>query len=161
MTLYELTNQLLMLAEMAEDPDLDPQTLTDTMEAVEGDFAVKAEGYARVLRNLDAQEKVLRDESERLKHKADAIKANAGRIKERLKASMVAVGQTDIRTDLFHLYVKRNQPSLILDDPDKVGKEYLIPQPPTVDKKAIKEDLKAGLSLPWCHLEQGTSLVIK
>ena len=31
-TLYELTNEYMMLLEMAEDPDVDPQAFEDTLE---------------------------------------------------------------------------------------------------------------------------------
>ena len=39
---------------MMEDPELDPQTLADTMEAVEGELEIKAENYAKVMKNLEA-----------------------------------------------------------------------------------------------------------
>lgn len=161
MTLYELTDQLVILAEMAEDPEVDPETLADTMDAVEGEFSVKAEGYARVLRHLDAQEQVVRAEASRLLKRADAIGSNAKRIRERLKESMERTGQRDIRTDLFHLYVRKNKASVIIDNPDAVSDKYLRPQPPKIDKAAIKEDLDNGKELDWCHTEQSTSLIIR
>ena len=45
-TLYELTTQLQALLEMAEDPEIDAQVIADTMEGIEGELEVKADGYA-------------------------------------------------------------------------------------------------------------------
>ena len=43
-TLFDLTGNLLRLYEMMDDPDIEPDVLIDTMEAVEGEFEAKAEG---------------------------------------------------------------------------------------------------------------------
>lgn len=45
MNLYELTGQFLILQQMLEDPDAEIDVIKDTMEAVEGEIEVKADGY--------------------------------------------------------------------------------------------------------------------
>ena len=45
-TLYELTNDYLTLLDMAEDPDVEEDVLRDTMEGIEGEIEIKADGYA-------------------------------------------------------------------------------------------------------------------
>ena len=57
-TLYELTNDYLTLLDMAEDPDIDEQALIDTMEGIEGEIEIKADGYARVMKQLEAVEAI-------------------------------------------------------------------------------------------------------
>lgn len=51
-TLYELTGQYLTIYEM----DIDEQTKQDTLEGMdwEEDFVNKAEGYVKVIKNLEA-----------------------------------------------------------------------------------------------------------
>ena len=44
--LYEITQDYLQILSMMEAPELDPQTLADTMEAVEGELEIKVENYA-------------------------------------------------------------------------------------------------------------------
>ena len=161
MTLYEVTNDLLRLMEMAEDPDISPEVLADTMDAVEGAFEVKAEGYAKVLRMLGAQEDCISKEVERLEKRQKTIAKNRERIRERLKEAMESTGKKTIKTDLFTLTVKKNQPSLKIDRNEDIPQEYLIPQPPKVDNKSIKEDVLKGAKYDWCHIEQGTSLTIR
>jgi Siphovirus Gp157. len=51
---------------MLEDPELDPQTLSDTMEGIEGELEVKAESYAKVMKNLEADVAGIKAEIDRL-----------------------------------------------------------------------------------------------
>ena len=51
-SLYELTGELMRLFEMLEDPEMDEQAVRDTMEAVEGEFDAKVDGWCRVSRSV-------------------------------------------------------------------------------------------------------------
>ena len=46
-TLYELTDEYRQLLEMMEDDTVDPEILKDTLEAVDGEIEVKADGCAK------------------------------------------------------------------------------------------------------------------
>lgn len=46
-TIYELTEDYLRLLELAEDPDTDPEAFADTLEGLDGEIEIKAEGYAK------------------------------------------------------------------------------------------------------------------
>lgn len=49
--LYEITGDYLRLLEMLEEEEsLDQQVFKDTLEGIEGEFEIKADGYARVLK---------------------------------------------------------------------------------------------------------------
>ena len=56
-TLYELGNEYEQLLMIAEDPDVDPQVLADTMEALEGEIEKKADGCARAFRKCEGPER--------------------------------------------------------------------------------------------------------
>ena len=49
MTLYNLTVQFQTILEMAEDTELDPQLIADTLEGVEGEIEVKLDSYGIVM----------------------------------------------------------------------------------------------------------------
>ena len=65
-TLYELTGNYVTLMDMLDDPEVDPITLMDTLDAVEGELDEKAENYGRIIRNLEAEAKALNCEIIRL-----------------------------------------------------------------------------------------------
>ena len=125
-TLYELTNDWLMLMEMAEDPDIETESKR---------FAEKGKVF---------------------RHKAD-------RMKKSLQDAMELMGKTKIKTPLFSFNIQNNPASVVVDvDIDKIPKKYLKPAEPTVDKKLLKEDLKAGVELDGvAHLVQTRGLRIK
>lgn len=160
-TLYQLTDAYQELLSMALDPDIDPEALADTMEGLEGEFEDKADGYAKVMKALDADAKAIREEEKRLASRRQGIERNIDRMKTALESSMRATGKTKFKTTLFSFGIQKNLPSLKIDMPDRVPEEFLIPQEPKIDTAAIKKELKEGVVLDWCHLEQSESLRIR
>ena len=164
MTLYELTAEYMQLLEIAEDPDTDVQVLMDTMEGVSGEIEEKADGYAKVMKELEAEEQKIKNEVDRLNVRRLSISNNIRAMKLRLQESMKLTGKTKFKTDLFSFGIQKNPPSVVIDEQylENLPQEYLIPQEPKVDKTKIKEDLKAGKDLTGvAHLEQSESLRIR
>lgn len=163
-TLYELTNDFMMLLEMAEDPDTDPEALQDTMEALSMDIEDKADGYAKVIRQLEANVAACKAEINRLKTYVTTMENSKARFKDNLQSTMEVTGKRKFKTPLFSFSVKKNPPSLVLDELDtaRIPADYLIPQEPKVDTEKLKNDIKAGKDLDGiAHLESGYSLRIK
>lgn len=162
MTLYEMTEDYKSLLEMAEDPDVDPAVLKDTMEGIEGAIEEKAEGYAIVMKELEASEMALKNEIDRLSARRLTIANNIRCMKLSLQEAMETTGKTKFKTTLFSFSIQKNPQSVVLDvDPGVLPDRYLIKQDPKVDKTKIKEDLKAGIDIGVAHLEQTESLRIR
>ncbi|MBR3280137.1 MAG: siphovirus Gp157 family protein [Lachnospiraceae bacterium] len=159
-TLYELTNDFRQVLDMAEDPDIDPQVIADTLEGIEGEIEDKADGYAMVIRQLEADVLTIRMEEERLARRRRLIDANIDRMKASLQAAMKTTGKTKFKTSLFSFGIQKNPASVVIDDEAKIPLRFLIAQPPKIDKAAIKKDL-TGISRPWAHLEQTEILRIR
>lgn len=160
MKLYEITGALLELLEMAEEKDLDQKTINDTMEAVELEFEEKADGYAKVIKTLEGNVDLLDKEINRLTERKKTVKSNIASIKKNLENAMIVTGKRKFKTLLFNFGIQKNPAALIIDDESQIPQEYLVPQEPTVDKKAIKEYLKEN-EVEWAHLSQTESLRIK
>jgi chaperonin cofactor prefoldin len=159
-TLYELTGQYRELLELAESEELDKQLIADTLEGLDGEIEIKADGYAKVIRELEGKTAVLKDEIDRLSKRKSVIENNIKNLKQALETAMRATGKTKFKTDLFSFNIQKNPPKLIIDKPEEVPEEYLIPQEPKIDTKAIKEILKQQ-ELPFARLEQSESLRIR
>ena len=163
-TLYQLTDDYLTLLEMAEDPDMDEQALMDTMEGIEGALEIKAEGYAKVIRTLEGDAAACDAESKRLRNKKQAIERNIDRMKKALQYAMEVTGKTKFKTALFSFGIQKNPASVVIDEGyiENIPDRFLIPQDPQIDKKAIKEALKAGEDLEGiAHLSETYSLRIR
>ena len=84
-------------------------------------------------------------------------------MKKSLQGAMELTGKTKFKTELFSFNVQNNPVSVVVEvGIDKIPKKYLKPTDPTVDKKLLKEDLKAGVELDGvAHLVQTRGLRIK
>ena len=164
MTLYELTGQFAELLEMMEDPDVDPEVLLDTAEAVEMDLNDKADAYAKVITNVTADIDAINAEIQRLQARRSTLTNNVLRLKENLQTAMEKTGKTKFKTDLFSFNVQKNPPSVVIDAPstENVPAAYIVIQAPTWNKTAIREALKKGKDLTGiAHLEQTQTLRIR
>ncbi|MCR5518387.1 MAG: siphovirus Gp157 family protein [Lachnospiraceae bacterium] len=162
--IYELTQDYLRLLEMAEDPELDPEVIADTFEGIEGELEIKAENYAKVMKNLEGDIAALKAEEERLAKKRKAIENNIKRMKGTLQEAMELTGKTKFKTELFSFGIQKNAPSVVIDAADirDIPKDYLKFKEPEVDKAAIKNAINAGVDFEGlAHLEVSQSLRIR
>lgn len=153
MTLYDLTGEYMKLLTMMEDPDVDPEVLQDTLEAVGGEIEDKAEGYVCVAKELEAEADKFDKEIERLIKNRDSLRNNAKRVKATLLSAMDLIDKPKLTTEHFRVSIARNgglQPMKITGD---VPEEYLIYKPEP-DNKKIREALDNGLAFDFAHLEE-------
>lgn len=163
-SIYELTQDYLQILSMLEDPELDPQTLADTMEGIEGEFEIKAENYAKVMKNLEGDILAIKAEIDRLTSKKRVIENNIKSMKNNLQYAMETTGKTKFKTELFGFNIQKNTPSVVIDleDLSKLPSQFIKQHEIEADKTAIKEALKRGENLDGiAHLEQSESLRIK
>ena len=162
-TLFDLTGDWLRLYDMADDPDVEPDVLRDTMEAIEGEIEAKADGYAAVMAKLTGDMEMIMAQEKRLYSRRKAIESNIKRMKEHLQESMEITGKTKFKTTLWSFNIQNNPASLILetDDVDSLPSGY-IKVTKDFDKAAIKEAIKNGVNFNGiAHLEQTRGLRIK
>lgn len=159
--MYELTSDYLEVLELASNPEIDPQAITDTLEAINAEIEIKAENTAKVMRELEGMAAALKAEEQRMNARRKSIENNVERIKAGLYNAMKATNKTKFRTDLFSFNIQKNPAKLVIDDESKIPKKYFVPQPAKLDTAKLRDDLKAGAVRKYAHLEQGESLRIK
>ncbi|WP_455146693.1 siphovirus Gp157 family protein [Stomatobaculum longum] len=159
-TLYELKSEYIQLRDMAGDPDIGPEALRDTMEAINGELEDKADGYAKVIRELEAEEAGLDAEIKRLQARKSAVSGNKGRIKDALESAMRETGKLKFKTALFSFGIQKNPPSVAILS-ENIPLDYLVVPEPQPDKKRILAELKAGATFDWAELRQTEALRIR
>lgn len=160
-SLYDLTEQFQELLSMALDPDVDEQALADTMEGIECEIEEKADGYAKVMKELKAIADARKAEAKRLLDGAKSVEANIDRMKSALETAMRATGKMKFKTALFSFGIQKNVPSVSILDESKIPEQFLIPQSPKIDKRAIMAALKDGEHYEWAEVVQTESLRIR
>lgn len=159
-TLYELTSEYLQLLEMASDPEVDEQVFNDTLEGLGGEIEIKADGYAKVIKQLTAESNACAEEEKRFASRKQTCDRRIKHMKEVLTNAMVATGKVDFKTDLFKFKVQNNPTSTIIDDETALDEKYFIIER-KVNKSMIKDDINNGLEVPGAHLEQGQGVRIR
>ena len=162
-TLYDMTGQYLALAELADDPDMPEDALTDSLEGIEGEIEVKAQALLQVVAGMEGDTGAIDRELERLKGRKQVIQNRANRLRQYLFDNMVISGIDKISCPLFQITLAKARPVVVVNEvkaiPDKFIKTTLTKAPM---KKEILAALKAGEGVSGCVLgESKRSLRIK
>lgn len=166
-SLYELTNEMVEFLALAEDPDIDPVAFADTLEGLQFELEKKAEGYCKVLRQMESDIEAIKAEEDRLKRNRSAIENNVKRMKDALKDAMVKTGHDDkngLKAGLFQLNVAKNggQRPLVIDG--DVPEQFIKVKYENDNERirAFLNSLDNNDACAWAHLgEAGTHLAIK
>ncbi len=161
MTLYELRDEFIDLMDLAENEELDQQTLADTIEALTGEIEDKAEGWVCVIKELEADADKLDKEIKRLTVRKSVAENNAKRMKNTLMMVMEQIGMTKLPTEHFKLSVAGNGGQVpIIWTSDDIPDEYTkVIREKDTDK--VRAALKLG-ELPFAKLgERGKHLSIR
>lgn len=161
-SLFEITNDLQMLYEMATDPECDPRELDDTIEGTLGALEIKAGGYANVIKTLEMEQDQAKKIAQEFTKKATVRENSIKRMKAALLQSMEQLGMAELPAGDFIFKVQKNggKEPLVIDDPasvpDNLTKVTIEP-----DKDKIREYLK-DKTCDWAHIEpRGKHIVIK
>lgn len=163
-TLYELTGEYLHLLQLLEDPEVEDQIVMDTLESIDFELEIKAENYAKIIKELEGDVEVIKVEKKRLSDKQTKLEANIKRLKDNLQAAMVETGKTKFKTELFSFSIQKNGGALpvIVDVDTSELPDELVQITEKPDLKAIGDYLKEYPDSRWAHFgERGESLRIR
>jgi hypothetical protein len=134
--------------------DIDEETLNDTLEGISD----LPELIKAVIRSSLEDEVLI----VALKQRIEDMQARLSRLKDRFdrKRELAAWAMTSaeiqkIQTEDFTLSLRQGPPRLDVVDQDKVPSEYLVPQPPRIDRSGLISALKKGEVIPGTVLVQG------
>lgn len=171
--LYELTGEYLELQEMLENEEYDDDIVKDTLEGVEGEIEIKAENYAKIIRNLENDMRGYEEEEKKFAFKKKVCANRIKYLKQNLQMCMEATKKTKFKTKLFSFNIQNNggRRKLVVDvDVNDLPEEYRIKVPDEPNKEKLEQELKekgwegkdGSINWDYCHYEPQTkSLRIK
>lgn len=164
LSLFAIAGDYRAQLDQLEQLGLDEQTFQDTLESISGDIEEKSINVAMFVRNLEASAAAIETQIEAMNDRAAAIRKKAAHVRDYLLSNMEHAKLQRIESPFFVLSIRKNPPSLIVDDEKKIPASFLKtpePPPPSLDKTKLKDALKAGQEVPGAHLEQKNRLEIK
>ena len=168
-TLYELTGEYAgLLAQLdAAESEEEAEEIWKTIDGLQMNISDKAEAYARVIKNKEANAAAFNKEAERLAALGAREKAQADKMKESIRLAMIACGTDNIPTSIGTWKTKLNPPKCDVVDIKQVPMTYLKKiEPPefpyTVDRaKANKHFKETGEIIPGLNIHRDTSVSFK
>lgn len=162
MKLYEIKEQFMTLLDM----DIDEQTMSDTLESLQGDFEDKADNIACLIKALEAEVYAIKVEADKLKERASQKQVKADSLKQYLYNTFKTLNMDNIETPRNIIQVKKNPESVEVQDGFMEWavinrRELLSFKEPTPNKIAIKEAIKNGSAVVGARLVRKERLVIK
>lgn len=164
--LYNLTDDYEKVLQMLYDDEYEENAVIDTLDAIEDAIEDKADGYAMIIRSVEADIAGIKAEIERLQSRKKTLENKIGRMKSNLENSMRMIGKMKFKTALFSFGIQKNggRRALILD----CGVDALPLELQKVTVEANNEALRQLLeqekadSNQYAHLApQGESLRIR
>ncbi|EMS3220190.1 siphovirus Gp157 family protein [Neisseria gonorrhoeae] len=135
----------------------------DTLEAVIGQFEVKAQSVIAYIKNQEITEKMLEGHIRRMTGKLKAVKAQNQSLKDYLARNMQAAGITEIKADdgTFKASFRKSEAVVILDEaqiPAEFMREAVKTEP---DKTAIRKAIESGREVAGAKIEGRKNLQIR
>ena len=159
MRLYELTEAWESVQALIDNDETQEEQLQAALENIEGAIDQKADGYGRMIKNLQAQAEVVKVEEKRLAAKRQTLENQAKRLQKHLESAMIATNKRKINTELFVFSVQKNAPSLDDFDESIVPEEYWKVTR-SIDRPALLKAVKGG-EVEGIELKQTESLRIR
>lgn len=157
-TLYELTGVFVDIEQM----ELDDETFKDTLESIDWSeqFVEKVEGYAKVIKNLEADVPGIDEEIKRLQAKKKALTNKISHLKDTVKTAMEVTGNERVATPLFRVSVANSKASVVVDEEILSAKYKIKTVTVKPDKKQLYDLLKEGKRIKGASLQPNRSLRI-
>ena len=159
MNIYQLAGELMRLQAMLEagpeDDTYDAGFVEAKMSETAEEIVAKADGYARIIRNLSALAAELENEKNRLAKRQKTAEGAVKRLKDMLQAAMEEMGIEKIQTGIGKWYLQNNPMSVLVEDWHRLPERFLVPQEPKIDKTAIlAEHRQTGEVFDGCEIVQ-------
>ncbi len=157
--LYQLTSDYNSVLNMLYDEEVDEEMILDTLEGIEGEIEDKADGYAKIIKELLGDAEKIKSEKQRLEARQKSFENRAKLLKNNLQEVMTKIGKTKFKTELFSFNIQKNGGKQALTIDGEVPDTY---KKLVDDLDKIRQALENGENLPFAHLEpRGESLRIR
>ena len=155
-TLYELKDMYLSLMDL----DLEEEELSKALENIDDEIEVKAENYAGVIKNLEAEVDAYKKEIDRMTSIRKSLLDRAEYLKKNLESAMIELDKKKFKTNLFSFSIQRNAPSIKILNEDAVPEEF-VEYERKINKNDLKNAIKEGLETDAAILVESESLRIR
>lgn len=159
-SLYSMTHEFQILTEMLEDETAPQDEIGEALIALQSDIATKAENGMAYMAKLEEVIAGAKAEKKRIDAFIKAMESRKKRIEGAYIYALKTLGTDAILTNKGEMKVRKNPPSVVIDDVAKIPTEFQKQKiDVTIDKVALKKAIQSGETIEGAHIEQGEKLV--
>lgn len=155
----DLALEMKKLQALAEDGELTPEMIADTLEGLEGMLGDKLDATMFVVRDFLGNVEKCDAEAKRLAERKKMWTNQAELLKKYILDCMVTAGGKSVKTATNTFSVRKGSQRLIIDDEEQLPDEYVESYTEIVNKvknDELKKALIAGTEeIKGAHLETG------
>lgn len=159
MNIFEISAEYVRLQTALENGEDVEEALAEIKDKLE----VKADNYARVIRNLEAENEARRKEIQRQRERIGTNERSIEWLKDNLANAMRIEDKLKFKTELFSFGIAKNggKAPLVIDvEPDELPEALLKPR--EADREAIRKYIEETGDISFGHFEErGESLRIR
>jgi len=169
--LYEISNEYTSVMDAIEQlfethPDLDEASklaiIEENLAGIQQSFDDKAFAIGGLIQNLKLEHSNVKELQDRFTKRAKGLEKTISQLSDYLLAQMQAVNRPKLSNAWLTLQIRTNPCRVIIEDEALLGDEFKLRETIIkINKTAISEQLKAGSTVPYAHLEQSQRLEIK
>ena len=161
--LYEIDAVILAAVDQETGEILD----TEKLDALQMEREAKLEGVALWVKDLKAEAEAVKAEADKLTARKKSLENKIDGLKNWL---LYALNGEKLKTPRCNVYYTHNTKVNVIDEQSvtnyiqthyKEPEEFLTFVLPEIRKDAVKAELKKGVEIPGCALEETESVVIK
>ena len=144
---YQLLKQRILTAY----PDLDDETLADTLEEITD----LHEMIAAVIRSVlvdEALQTGLRTRLEEMRRRLERFEERSAKKRQLALEAMCEVGLKKLEQPDFTASARAGMPPLVIVAEPEIPEAYWVPQPPKLDRQSLLADLKRGAVIRGAQL---------
>ena len=159
-SIYDVNKAFQSLVEMLENGDLSQDDFASALAELEQSKVEKCGNAICYLNMLKHGIEDMKAEEKRINTMRKALENRAKNLENAFAYVLKNMGDKEVITKYGVMKVRKNPPSVIIDDIAKIPTQYQKQKiEVTIDKTAIKKALKNGGKVDGAHIEQGEKLV--
>ena len=162
LTLYQITDRYREALLLLSDPELPPEVVNDTLDAIEGEFESKALAVAAFIGNLELEAAAVREVEDRMTRRRKALEGRAESLREYLHFHMQRLKVQVLKSTELTVKIKRNPPRVVIDNEALLPDDYKeVELAIKIRKQSVQQALGEGRTVPGARLESTTRLDIR
>jgi hypothetical protein len=155
-----MTHEFQILTEMLEDETAPQDEIGKALIALQSDIVTKAENGMAYMAKLEEVIAGAKAEKKRIDAFIKAMESRKKRIEGAYIYALKTLGTDAILTNKGEMKVRKNPPSVVIDDVAKIPTEFQNQKiDVTIDKVALKKAIQNGEKVDGAHIEQSEKLV--